>query len=426
MNHLGDFDVVVIGAGHAGIEAACAAARLGVQTALFTLTLDGVGNLPCNPSIGGTAKGHLVREVDALGGVMGLAADATFLQSRMLNMGKGPAVHSLRVQTDRKRYHMYMKKALEETPNLQLKQAEITSLTFEKTAQGTRVTGVCTNLNGFYGAKAVVLCTGTYLGGRIFVGDASYASGPDGQHAACQLTQCLKEAGLPIRRFKTGTPARVHRRSIDFSVLEKQSGDEHIQPFSFLTKGEMKNQVDCYIAYTNEETHRIILENLHRSPLYGGKIEGIGPRYCPSIEDKVVRFSEKPRHQIFVEPCGLDTEEMYLQGMSSSLPEDVQNAMYRTIRGFEHLEILRPAYAIEYDCIDRTALFPALECKDVQGLYGAGQFNGTSGYEEAAAQGLLAGANAARRVQGKEGVILPRQSSYLGTLVDDLVTKGST
>ena len=424
MNHLGDFDVVVIGAGHAGIEAACAAARLGVQTALFTLTLDGVGNLPCNPSIGGTAKGHLVREVDALGGVMGLAADATFLQSRMLNMGKGPAVHSLRVQTDRKRYHMYMKKALEETPNLQLKQAEITSLTFEKTAQGTRVTGVCTNLNGFYGAKAVVLCTGTYLGGRIFVGDASYASGPDGQHAACQLTQCLKEAGLPIRRFKTGTPARVHRRSIDFSVLEKQSGDEHIQPFSFLTKGEMKNQVDCYIAYTNEETHRIILENLHRSPLYGGKIEGIGPRYCPSIEDKVVRFSEKPRHQIFVEPCGLDTEEMYLQGMSSSLPEDVQNAMYRTIRGFEHLEIMRPAYAIEYDCCDPLELDASLAFKQIPGLFGAGQFNGTSGYEEAAAQGLVAGVNAARSVQGKEPLILERQSSYIGTLIDDLVTKG--
>ncbi len=422
MIQLGEYDVIVIGAGHAGIEAAHAAAVLGAKTAVFTMSLDAVGNMPCNPSIGGTAKGTLVREVDALGGLMGLAADATYLQSRMLNRGKGPAVHALRVQTDRKRYHIYMKHALEQTPGLAIHQAEITDILVE---QG-RVAGVVTQLHGVYKAKCVVIATGTNLGGKIFVGDAWYASGPDGMHASTALTESLKAARLPLRRFKTGTPARVHRRSIDFDKLERQPGDpdDQLQPFSFMTDAPMHNRVECWVAYTNPETHKIILDNIHRSPLYGGMIEGVGPRYCPSIEDKVVRFAGKDRHPLFVEPCGEDTEEMYLQGASSSLPEDVQNAFYHSIRGFEHLEIMRPAYAIEYDCVDPTSLEPTLESKIVRGLYGAGQFNGTSGYEEAAAQGLLAGLNAARNALGLSQLVLPRQSSYLGTLVDDLVTKG--
>ena len=423
MNHLGDYDVIVIGAGHAGIEAAHAAATLGAKTAVFTMSLDAIGNMPCNPSIGGTAKGTLVRELDALGGVMGLAADATYLQSRMLNKGKGPAVHALRVQTDRKRYHEYMKHALELTPGLAIHQAEVVGIEVEN----GHVKGVVTQLNGEYSAKCVVVATGTNLGGKIFVGDAWYASGPDGMHAANALTESLKAAGLPLRRFKTGTPARVHRRSIDFSKLECQPGDpdSELQPFSFLTDAPMHNKVECWIAYTNPETHRIILDNIQRSPLYGGMIEGIGPRYCPSIEDKVVRFAGKDRHPIFVEPCGENTEEMYLQGASSSLPEDVQNAFYRSIQGFEHIEIMRPAYAIEYDCVDPTELLPTLEHKKVSGLYGAGQFNGSSGYEEAAVQGFVAGVNAALKILGRPPLILDRSQGYIGVLIDDLVTKGT-
>ncbi len=416
------YDVAVVGAGHAGIEAALAAARLGVRTVLFTISLDSIGNMPCNPSIGGTAKGHLVREIDALGGEMGRAADAVFLQSRMLNRGKGPAVHSLRVQADRAQYHLYMKEQVENQENLDVKQAEIVDLRLD--GQG-RVQSVVTSLGAVYPVKAAILATGTYLRGKIFVGESVQESGPDGAHPAKALSAALERLGVPLRRFKTGTPARVSRRSLDFSKLERQDGEEPITPFSFETDPTgLKNQVSCYIAYTNGRTHQVIRENLHRSPLFGGAIEGVGPRYCPSIEDKVVRFPDKPRHQIFVEPMGLYTQEMYLSGMSSSLPEEVQLALYRTIDGFEHLEIMRNAYAIEYDCVDPLALRATLEFKEIPGLYGAGQFNGTSGYEEAAAQGLLAGINAARQVRGQEPVVLERSSSYLGTLVDDLVTKG--
>ena len=417
----GSYDVAVIGAGHAGIEAALTAARLGCSTVVFTINLDAVGNCPCNPSIGGTAKGHLVREIDALGGEMGRTADACTIQSRMLNLGKGPAVHSLRAQIDRNHYSRLMKHKLETCPNLLLRQGEIVKL--EREGEEWLLTS---RLEAVYRAKAVIIATGTFLGGKVFVGDVSYESGPDGMFPAAFLPDSLKELGISLRRFKTGTPARVLKSSIDFTGLEVQHGDEPVVPFSYDTEEPLENKAVCHVSWTNDETKRVILENIHRSPLYGGQIEGVGPRYCPSIEDKVVRFPDKPRHQLFIEPCGLDTEEMYLQGMRSSLPEDVQVEFYHTIPGLEHAQIMRTAYAIEYDCCDPLQLSATLEFRDWPGLYGAGQFNGSSGYEEAAAQGFVAGVNAARKVQGKEPFVLDRASSYIGTLIDDLITKGAS
>ncbi len=417
-----ELDIAVIGGGHAGIEAALASARLGCKTMIFAINLDSVGNMPCNPSIGGTSKGHLVREIDALGGEMGIAADKNTLQTRMLNTGKGPAVHSLRAQIDRRGYCAYMKNVMENQQNLQLRQAEIVSLTRDENG----LWHLLTRLEAEYTAKCVILATGTFLGGRIFVGDVSYDSGPDGMFPATELAQSLKDLGLQLRRFKTGTPPRLNRNSIDFSVMEPQYGDEHKVPFSFAFDGEINNTEACYVTYTNDKTKQIILDNLHRSPLYGGKIDGVGPRYCPSIEDKIVRFAEKERHQLFVEPCGADTQEMYLQGLSSSLPEDVQLEFLHTIPGLEHAQVMRTAYAIEYDCVDPLSLRSSLEFRDFDGLYGAGQFNGSSGYEEAAAQGLVAGINAARKINGQAPVILDRAGSYIGTLIDDLVTKGCT
>lgn len=415
-----NYDVAVIGGGHAGVEAALVSARLGAKTVMFTINLDWVGNMPCNPSIGGTAKGHLVRELDALGGEMGKAADATTLQSRMLNRGKGPAVYSLRAQIDRRAYSGYMKHAVELQQNLDVKQAEIVNI--EKRSDG--LWHCTTKLGADYACKCVILATGTFLGGRIYIGEVNYESGPDGNFPATELSASLKKLNLPLRRFKTGTPARVDRASIDFSALEVQEGDEKTVPFSFSATEPPENKVVCHIGYTNDETKKIILENLHRSPLYAGDIEGVGPRYCPSIEDKIVRFADKQRHQTFIEPCGENTEEMYLQGMSSSLPEEVQIKFYRTIKGLENVKVMRSAYAIEYDCIDPLALYATLEVKDHSGLYGAGQFNGSSGYEEAAVQGFIAGVNAAHKVLGREPFVLSRASSYIGTLIDDLVTKG--
>lgn len=414
------YDVAVIGAGHAGIEAALAAARLGASTVVFAINLDSIGNMPCNPSIGGTSKGHLVREIDALGGEMGKAADKTQIQTRMLNLGKGPAVHSLRAQIDRREYAKYMKHVLELQEGLDVKQAEIVDISKNDSGEWR----LKTRLEAIYTAKCVILATGTFLGGRIYIGEVSYESGPDGMFPATELAESLKKLNIPLRRFKTGTPSRVNRRSVDFSVLEKQEDGDTDTTFSFETEGRNENKSFCYIAYTNDDTKKVILDNLDRSPMYSGKIEGVGPRYCPSFEDKIVRFPEKLRHQFFIEPCGLDTEELYLQGMSSSLPEEVQLKFLRTIKGLENVEVMRTAYAIEYDCVDPLALKPTLEFLDLEGLYGAGQFNGSSGYEEAAAQGLVAGINAARKVKGESEFILDRASSYIGTLIDDLVTKG--
>lgn len=417
----GNYDVIVVGAGHAGCEAALAPARMGHSTLLLSINLDSIAMMPCNPSIGGTGKGHLVRELDALGGQMGLNIDKSFIQSRMLNTAKGPAVHSLRAQADKELYHREMKKTLEEETNLDIKQAEVIEILVED----NKVKGVVIKTGGIYYAKTVILATGTYLGGKIFIGGVNYTSGPNGLAASLELTESLKEIGLSLRRFKTGTPARVHSGTLNFDKMIEQPGDERIVPFSFMNSNLEKEQVPCWLTYTNNETHEIIKKNIHRSAMYGGEIEGTGPRYCPSIEDKIVRFSDKQRHQLFVEPEGLDTKEMYVQGMSTSLPEDVQVEFYRSIPGLENAKIMRPAYAIEYDCIDPLQLNLTLESKNIDGLFSAGQFNGSSGYEEAAAQGLMAGINAALKIQGRESFILDRSEAYIGVLIDDLVTKGT-